>query len=82
MTDLPTVRGPEVHRPRPSATWKINHRWGTSLGDVTTYTVTRTLGGGMKIQGGKESFEIRAELVPLLAEMIAAAAAWEDGTDD
>lgn len=76
--EQPTVRGPSVHRPQPTAAWKVDYRWGKSLGDLTTYTVTRTLGGDMMIQGGGESFHIRAELVPLMAEMIAAAAAWED----
>jgi len=67
-----------VHRPKPSATWKHEHRWGSQLGDTTTLRVTRTHGGKMDIDYGAKSIEIGAELVEVLAAMVAAAAAWTD----
>ena len=68
----------EVHRPAASARWRHTHKWGTSFGDSTTLTVTRTDGGSLQIAYGKESIEIRGVLVDVLAEMVAAAAAWTD----
>ena len=74
------IRGPRVHRPAASATWEYEHSWGPSLGDSTRLSVTRTDGGGMRVAYGKESIEIREELVERVAEMVAAAAAWTDGS--
>lgn len=75
MSDIP---GPRVNRPSASATWEHEHRWGTSFGDSTTLRVTRTDGGSLRIAYGKESIEIRRDLVELVAAMVAAAAAWAD----
>lgn len=72
------VRGPRVHRPAASATWEYEHRWGSSFGDSTRLSVTRTDGGGMRLAYGQESIEIREELVERVAEMVASAAAWSD----
>lgn len=68
-----------VHRPAASATWEHTHRWGVQLGDSTDLRITRVDGGGLTISYGRESVEIRRELVPVFAEMVAAAAAWTDG---
>lgn len=73
-----TIINSRVHRPPASATWQHQHRWGTGLGDSTTLYVDRTDGGPLTIRYGTESIEIRAELVPVLADMIAAAAVWTD----
>lgn len=67
-----------IHRPPASATWEHEHRWGTLISDTTTLYVDRTDGGRLQIRYGGESIEIRAELVPVLADMVAAAAAWTD----
>ena len=73
-----TIRGPRVHRPAASATWEHEHRWGSQLGDSTRLSVTRTDGSGMRLAYGKESVEVRDELVPILAAMVVAAAEWTD----
>lgn len=80
MSEIEQIRK-EVHRPAASATWRHTHRWGTSLGDSTDLRVTRTDGGGLTITYGRESIEIRAALVGVLAEMVAAAAEWSDGPE-
>lgn len=67
-----------VRRPAASATWEHSHRWGSQFGDVTDLRVTRTDGGPLTIAYGRESVDIREELVDVLAEMVAAAAAWAD----
>lgn len=80
MTD--TVRGPRIFRPSPSARWEYQHRWGSFPGDVTTYSAQRNLNGSLTIRNGSESVEIRSEVVPFIAEMVAAAAIWTDGDTD
>lgn len=67
-----------VSRPPASATWECEHRWGPQFNDVSKLTVIRTDGGSLSIRYGRESIDIRAEVVPQLAEMVAAAAAWTD----
>ncbi|UUW88376.1 hypothetical protein [Pimelobacter simplex] len=73
-----TIINSRVHRPPASATWQHEHRWGPAFGDSTTLSVVRTDGGPMRIRYGNESVELRAELVPVFVEMVAAAAAWTD----
>lgn len=80
MTTEKPIRGPRVHRPAASATWEHSHKWGPNFGDNTDLRVTRTDGGRLSIGYGRESVEIRAELVPILAEMVTQAAAWSDAT--
>lgn len=77
MTDT-APRGPRIHRAPATAAWEYDHRWGKSFGDSTTLYVRRTDGGSLSIAYGSESIEIREALVPVLAEMVAAAAAWTD----
>lgn len=76
---MSTTRGPWVHRAPARATWEHEHRWGAQLGDSTTLRVTRTDHGAMTVAYGRESLEVRAELVERFADMVAAAAAWTDG---
>ena len=78
MSEKPIIVNKQVHRPAASATWTHAHRWGTSFGDSTDLRVTRTDGGPLRISYGKESIEIRKALVGVLADMVAAAAAWSD----
>lgn len=78
---MPDIRGPRVHRPAASATWSHEHLWGPQLGDSTNLSVTRTDGGAIRLAYGRESLEVRGELVTLFAEMVAAAAAWTDAAD-
>lgn len=77
-TSSPSTLRPRVHRAASVATWEHSHRWGTLIGDVTDLRVSRTDGGRMVISYGQDSVEIREELVPILAEMVAAAAEWSD----
>jgi hypothetical protein len=70
-----------VHRPAASRTWEHTHKWGSSFGDSTDLRVTRTDGGPLRIAYGRESIEIREELVAVLAEMVATAAEWSDTRD-
>lgn len=72
------IRRPSVSRPAASATWRHEHRWGPMISDSTTLRVTRTDGGSLTIAYGKESVEIRRELVEQAAAMVAAAAEWTD----
>lgn len=77
MPDEKKIRT-HIHRPAASRTWEHQHRWGHQLGDSTDLRVTRTNGGGVTIAYGRESIEIREELVDVLNEMVQAAAAWTD----
>lgn len=72
------IKGPRVLRQAPSATWEYEHRWGTLLSDTTTLRVTRVRDGRLTISYGKDSIDIRETLVPKVAAMVAAAAAWRD----
>lgn len=67
-----------TNRPPASKSWRVVHRWGSQLGDVRELTVVRITEGQMTISYGNESIAIRGELVPILAEMVAEAAAWKD----
>lgn len=78
MSEQTTIRPPRVHRPAASATWEYEHRWGTGLGDTSTLYVDRRDGGSLTIRYHSDSIEVREELVQVLAEMVAAAAAWTD----
>ncbi|KAB2809247.1 hypothetical protein F9L07_19595 [Pimelobacter simplex] len=73
-----TIINSRVHRPPASATWEHEHRWGQQLGDSTRLSVVRIDGGPLTIRYGTESIEIRKDLVPVLADMVAAAAVWTD----
>lgn len=77
MSEKSAIRR-RIHRPAASATWEHNHRWGSQLGDSTNLRVARKDGGGMTVSYGRESIEIREELVDIFAEMVAAAAVWSD----
>lgn len=70
-----------VHRPTPTATWRISYRWGTMIGDTTDLVVSRDDGGKLRIYYGEESVVIRKELVSALAEMVTEAAEWTDSND-
>lgn len=76
------IRGPRISRPAASATWEHEYRWGSQLGDTTRVSVTRTDRGGMRLAYGSAAVEIRGELVPILAAMVAAAAEWADARDE
>lgn len=71
----------ETHRPAASRVWKYEHRWGQMIGDTRDLRVIRVNGGKLEINYGKNSVEIREELVPLLAKMVAEAAAWSESED-
>lgn len=71
----------ETHRPAASRVWEYEHRWGSQIGDTRDLRVVRVNGGRMEIGYGKNSVEIRAELVPILAKMVAGAAAWSESED-
>lgn len=72
----------KTNRPPASKSWNVVHRWGSQLGDVRDLTVVRITEGQMTISYGKEAVAIRGELVPILAEMVAEAAAWKDEQND
>ena len=71
-----------VNRPPASRVWEHEHRWGVQLGDSTPLSVIRIDGGEMRIRYGAEALAVRAALVPILAEMVAAAAEWTDAPAD
>lgn len=71
-----------TNRPPASKSWRVVHRWGSQLGDVRELTVVRITEGQMTISYGKEAIAIREELVPILAEMVAEAAAWKDDPNE
>lgn len=71
-----------TNRPPAFRRWEFDHRWGTLISDSTPLSVVRIDGGEMRIRYGSESLAVRAELVPILAEMIAAAAEWTDTPAD
>lgn len=81
-TGKPTIINPRVHRPPSRATWAHEHRWGRGFGDSTTLYVDRIDDGPLTIRYGNESVEIREELVAVVADMVAAAAAWTDEAAD
>lgn len=68
-------------RPPASRFWEFNHKWGTQITDSTPLSVTRINNGELRIRHGAEHLAVRAELVPILAEMVAEAAAWADEGD-
>ncbi len=74
----PRIINQRIHRPAASARWEHEHRWGPQLGDSTTLRVARTDDGPISIEYGNDSISIRKDLVPVLADMVAAAAAWTD----
>lgn len=67
-----------TNRPPANRRWESTHRWGSQLGDNTDYVVTRVVDGAMTIRVGKESLEIRADMVAVVAQMVEKAAAWQD----
>lgn len=71
----------ETRRPATSRVWEYEHRWGQMIGDTQDLRVVRVNGGRMEIGYGKNSVEIREELVPILAKMVAEAAAWSESED-
>lgn len=74
-----------VRRPPASATWTFTRRSraelspsGIDIGLPVELSVTRTAGEGMTIRYGQNSIALPADLVDVLAEMVAKAAEWED----
>ena len=78
MAEQSAIRGPRVNRQPATATWEHEHRWGPGLTDRTSLYVHRTHGGRMSIRYRDQEVEVSGELVPILAEMVAVAAAWSD----
>lgn len=72
----------EIHTTPLVKVWRYEHRWGTLIGDTRDLVVTRTDKGRMTISYGRGSVEIREELVDILAEMVAEAAAWKAVNDE
>jgi len=67
-----------THRPPATKTWSVEHRWGQMISDTVTLTVTRSADGRLSASYGKESLEIRADLLDAFVEMVNEAAAWKD----
>jgi hypothetical protein len=67
-----------VNRPPATKTWRVEHRWGSMIGDTRDLTVTRTSEGRLYMSYGKDSLEIRADLLDVFVEMVSQAAAWTD----
>lgn len=70
-----------VNRQPATKVWSAEHRWGQMIGDVRTLKVTRTDGGQMTLSYGKDTLEIREDLIEPLVKMVNEAAGWEDETD-
>lgn len=71
-----------TNRPPSSRKWESDHKWGPQITDQTPLSVIRVNGGEMRIRYGSDSLAVCAELVPILAEMVAAAAEWVDEPAD
>ena len=67
-----------TNRPPASRKWESTYKWGSLISDSTDYVVSRVADGAMTIRVGKESVEIRADMVATVAQMVEKAAAWQD----